>query len=305
LLKEKRMRIRILCLILLAAGMLITTGCSKPVATVNGKKIDKATLDLHVKEKVQEHKMQNVTSDNAKLREAVLQQLIGEKLMLEEAAAQGIRVSDEEASKEIDAIKNKLGVEQFNKTLKEKEMTLDVFKKRTREKMILRKLVESFVRDDSVTEDEMKDYYQNSQKPFIKPSRVFIKMMEFTAEAEARAVAEDMRKNKIDFDDMGKKLLDEKKANVTDYGWITPDFFSPSMALAIKNIKTGQFGGPYKGQKSYFLLKVKERENEGIAPFDEAKSGIKNMLLAQKRQAAVAQWIEQKRNASKIEIHIK
>jgi parvulin-like peptidyl-prolyl isomerase len=121
MLKEKRMRIRIFCLILLAAGMLITTGCSKPVATVNGKKIDKATLDLHVKEKVQEHKMQNVTSDNVKLREAVLQQLIGEKLMLEEAAPQGIRVSDEEANKEIDAIKNKLGAEQFNKTLKEKK----------------------------------------------------------------------------------------------------------------------------------------------------------------------------------------
>lgn len=299
------MRFRFLCSMLLTAGMLISTGCSKPVATVNGKKIDKATLDLHVKEKVQEHKMQNVTIDNDKLKGAVLQELIGEKLMLDEAAARGIKVSDEEVNKEFAVIKKNVGAEQFIKALKEKGMTQDSFKKRTQEKMILTKLVESFVKDDSVSEDEMRDYYKNSQKPFIKPSRVFMKMMEFTTEAEAKAAAEDMRKNKIDFDDMGNKLSVEKKANVTDYGWVTPDFFSSPLSLAIKNIKTGQYGGPYKGQKSYFLVKVKEKENEGIAKFDEVKDNIKNMLLAQKRQAAVSDWIEQKKKTSKIEIHLK
>lgn len=299
------MRFMILWAILLAAGFLISTGCSKPVATVNGKKIDKATLDLHLKEKVQDHKLRNVTIEKEKLREAVLQELIGEKLMLDEAAAQGIKVSDEEINKEIDAIKKNIGDEQFTKALKEKEITLDAFKKRTREKMLLAKFVENLAKEDSVSEEEMSAYYKDSQKPFMKPSRVFMKMMEFASEAEAMATAEDMKKNIIDFDDMAKKLADENKASVTDYGWVTPDFFSHSMADAIKNLKVGRHGGPYKGQKSYFLIKVKEKEDEGIAKFDEVKDNIRNILLAQKRQAAVAHWIELKKKTSKIEIHLK
>lgn len=299
------MRFKILPVILLAAGLLISAGCSKPVATVNGKKIDKATLDLYVKEKVQEHKMRDVTIDRAKLREAVLQELIGEKLMLDEAAAQGIKVSEEEVNKKIDEIKKNVGDEQFTKALKEKELTPDAFKKRTREKMLLAKFVESLVKEGSVSEEEMSAYYKDSQKPFMKPSRVFMKMMEFASEAEAKAVAEDMKKNKTDFDAMAKKIADENKASVTDYGWVSPDFFSPDMANAIKNLKAGQYGGPYKGQKSYFLIKVKEKENEGIATFDEVKVDIGNMLLDQKRQAALAHWLEQKKKVSKIEISLK
>ncbi len=298
------MRFKVLCAILLTAGFLVSAGCSRPVATVNGKKIDKATLDLHVKEKIQEHKMRDVTIEKEKLREAVLQELIGEKLMMDEAAIQGIKVSDEELNKEIDAVKQRVGDEQFTKALKEKGLTPDAFKKRTREKMLLARFIESLVKEDAVGEDEISAFYKDSQKPFMKPSRVFMKMMEFASEAEATAVAEDMKKNKIDFDDMAKRLADENKAGVTDYGWVTPDFFSPSMASALKNLKVNRHGGPYKGQKSYFLIKVKEKEDEAIAKFDEVKDEIRNTLLSQKRQAAIVHWIEQKKKISKIEINL-
>ena len=299
------MKFKIVSALVLTAGLLITAGCSKPAATVNGKKIDKATLDLHLKEKVQEHKMQNVAIDKEKLREAVLQELIGEKLVLEEAATQGIKVSDEEVNKEIDAIKKSIGDEQFSKALKEKEITLDALKKRTKEKMVMSKFIEGLVKEDAVTADEIQDYYKDSQKPFIKPSRVFMSMIEFDTEAEARAVVEDMKKNKIEFDAMAKKLSNERKTAVMDYGWVSPDFFSPAMSNAIKNLKDGQYGGPYKGQKGYYLIRIKEREPESIAKFDEVKDSIKNMLLSQKRQAALAHWIEQKKKVSKIEIYQK
>jgi foldase protein PrsA len=299
------MRLKMLGAILLTAGILISAGCSKPVATVNGKKIDQATLDLHLREKVQDHKMQNVKIEKDKLKESVLQELIGERLMLDEAAAQGMKVSDEEVNKQIDGIRKNIGDEQFNKALKEKGITLDAFKQRTREKLLLTKFITNLVNADAVTDDEIRDYYKNSQKPFMKPLRVNMRMMEFETETEAKAVAEDMKKNKIDFDDMTKKLSDKSKATATDYGWVSPDFFSPSLANSIKNIKAGQYGGPYKGQKSYFLVKVKERENESIAPFDEVKDNIRNILLAQKRQEAVAHWIEQKKKSSKIVINLK
>jgi foldase protein PrsA len=305
MLTEAKMRFRSLYFIVLALSLFYSTGCSRPVAEVNGKKIDRATFDLHFREKAQELALQNITIDKEKLKQAVLQELIGEKLILEEAAVRGIKVSDEEVSKEVDAIKRSVGEEQFNKELKARELTLDAFRKRTREKLIMKQFIENLAGEDSVSENEIREFYVNSQKSFIKPPRVFMSMIEFDTEVAARAAAEDMKKNKIDFDVMAKKISSERKTAVMDYGWVSPDFFSPSLANAINNIQDGNYGGPYKGQKGYYLIKVKEREREGIAKYEEVRDNIRNALLSQKRQAAVALWITQKKKASKIEVFLK
>jgi parvulin-like peptidyl-prolyl isomerase len=305
MLTEEKMRFRSLYFIVLALSIFYSTGCSRPVAEVNGKKIDRATFDLHFREKAQELALQNITIDKEKLKQAVLQELIGEKLILEEAAVRGIKVSDEEVSKEVDAIKRSIGEEQFNKELKARELTLDAFRKRTREKLIMKQFIENLAGEDSVSENEIREFYVNSQKSFIKPPLVFMSMIEFDTEAAARAAAEDMKKNKIDFDVMAKKISSERKTAVMDYGWVSPDFFSPSLANAINNIRDGNYGGPYKGQKGYYLIKVKEREREGIAKYEEVRDNIRNALLLQKRQAAVALWITQKKEASKIEVFLK
>ena len=285
---------------LLVAGVFLISACSKPAATVNGKKITRETLEMHLKERVADHKGQNVTIDDKKLRESVLQELISERISLDEAAARGITASDADADKEIDAIKQRFGDDMFQKSLKEKGLTLDTFRQRVKEKIVLGRFIETFAKESDITETEISDRYKNSPKPFIKPARVNMKIVEFQSEEAARSAAEDLKKANADFDQYADQLGKDNKANVTDYGWVSPEFFSPSMAAAIKALKDGQYGGPYKGQKSFYLVRVKEREPEGIAKYEEVKDMIRNMLLQQKRTEAYLKWLEQKRTASKI-----
>ena len=286
------------------AGIFLISACSKPAATVNGKKITKETLEMHLKERVAEHKGQNVTIDSKKLRESVLQELISERISLDEAAARGITASDADADKEIDAIKQRFGDDTFQKSLKEKGLTLDTFRQRVKEKIVLGRFVETFAKESDITEEEISERYKNSPKPFIKPARVNMKIVEFQSEEAARSAAEDLKKGNTDFDQYVNQLGKDNKANVTDYGWVSPEFFSPSMAAAIKALKDGQYGGPYKGQKSFYLVRVKEREPEGIAKYDEVKDMIRNMLLQQRRTEAYLKWLEQKRTTSKIVTNI-
>ena len=285
---------------LLVAGIFLISACSKPAATVNGKKITRETLEMHLKERVADHKGQNVTIDDKKLRESVLQELISERISLDEAAARGITASDADADKEIDAIKQRFGDDMFQKSLKEKGLTLDTFRQRVKEKIVLGRFIETFAKESDITETEISDRYKNSPKPFIKPARVNMKIVEFQSEEAARSAAEDLKKANADFDQYANQLGKDNKANVTDYGWVSPEFFSPSMAAAIKALKDGQYGGPYKGQKSFYLVRVKDREPEGISKYDEVKDMIKNMLLQQRRTEAYLKWLEQKRTTSKI-----
>ena len=280
-------------------------GCSKPAATVDGKAISKEKVDLHMKDRLQEHKLQKVSVDQKKMKDAILQELIDEQLALNEAAARGIIISDAEVDKEIDLLRKKIGEEQYQKALKDKGLTPESYRSRVRDRIALTRFVESFVKTDDITEEEMRDFYKNSSKPFLKSARVNMKIVEFQTEDAARTAVSEMQKTKADFDDYAKKLDTEKKASVTDYGWVAPDFFSPSMASSIKMLKEGQQGGPYKGKTGYYLVRVKERQNEGISTFEEVKETIRAGILQQKRGDAYMQWLEQKRKTAKIVINLK
>jgi parvulin-like peptidyl-prolyl isomerase len=131
-----------------------------------------------------------------------------------------------------------------------------------------------------------------------------MKMIELKSEEEATSIADEMKSKKTDFEDIAKKLSDEKKAVVSDYGWVNPDLFSPSISQAIKDLNPGEYGGPYKGQKSFFLIKIKDREKESVAKFDEVKENIRKFLLEQKRQSSITHLIAQKKKTAKIEINI-
>ena len=280
-------------------------GCAKPPATVDGKAISREKIDLQLKARLQEHKLQSADVDEKKMREAILQELIGEQLALNEAAAKGIKLSDSEVDGEIDMLRKKMGEEQYQKALKEKGLTPESYRNRLREAMTIKRLSESLVKTEDVTDQELQDYYKNSPKPFLNPARVNMKIVEFQSEDAARTAAAEIIKNKADFDEYAKKLEAEKKASVTDYGWVSPDFFSPSLSSSIKMLKEGQQGGPYKGQSGYYIVRVKERKNESIASFDEVKEGIRNTLLQQKRNDAFMRLIADKRKTAKIVVNLK
>ncbi len=285
--------------------VMVLGGCAKPAATVDGKSITKEKIDLHLKERLQQHKLQNASVEEKKMKDAILQELIGEQLALNEAAARGIKVTDAEVDKAIDGLRKNLGEEQFQKALKEKGLTPESYRNRLRETMTLGRFVESFVKREDITDQELQDIYKNSSKPFLKPARVNMKIVEFQSEDAAEAAAAEIKKTKADFDDYTKKLDTEKKAIVTDYGWVSPEFFSPSMAASIKMLKEGQSGGPYKGKTGFYLVRIKERENEGIAAFDDVKETIRATLLQQKRSEAFTKWVEEKRKTAKIVINMK
>lgn len=284
---------------------LIAGGCAKPAATVDGKGITREKIDLHMKDRLKEHKLQNAAVDEKKMREAILQELIGEQLALNEAALKGISVADAEVDKELEQIRKKMGEEQYQKALKDKGFTADTYRSRLKERITLTRFMESFAKPDDISEQELMDVYKNSQKPFLKPAQVNMKIVEFQTEAAASAAAAELKKTKADFDEYAKKLDAEKKASVTDYGWASPDFFSPSMASSIKMLKEGQQGGPYKGKTGFYLVRVKGIQNESIAPFDEVKDSIRASLLQQKRGEAYMQWLAQKRKSAKIVINLK
>jgi parvulin-like peptidyl-prolyl isomerase len=281
-------------------------GCAKaPVAVVNGKKIDAEAFDLAMRESFAEHGSRKVDVDRQRLRQAVISQLVTEQLMMDEAAKRGISVSDGEVAEVIASTKAKMGEDAFRRMLAEQDMSEDVYRSRTKERMIITRFREGFGSETPASEEEMRNDYRNSQKPFIRTARMLVKMIEMGSEDAARQVLEEMRRRHADFDEMARKLESEGKARVIDYGWVRAEFFSPAIAQGLASLMEGQYGGPYRGNRYYYLIRLKEREKERIATFEEVREEIRKSLTEQRREEALARWLDEKRRTATVEISLK
>ncbi len=281
----------------------LALGCAKPVAEVNGQKITKKEYEEALAWRISEHKARGAEFDPKALQQAVLEELVAEKLLLQEAEERGITVSSQEVQEELKRIRDLMGEEAFQRDLRQRGVSIEGFKKRIRKTLVINKLLRQFVPEDSITEEELRKFYKDSPTPFVKPERVEVRFIQTNTQEQAEAILKEMRQRGLSFDQMAEKLKEEKRAVVSDYGWTQPEFFSPEIQEALRTLKKGRYGGPYKAKVGYYLLKVRDRTPKGIKSFEEAREEIKATLLAQRRQTLLSHLVQEKRKKALVKFY--
>ncbi len=289
--------------------ILTVISCSKkqeakkgPAAIVNGEEISMEAFQKRLNQRLEFHRKNASKVDERELKNAVINEMISEKLLLAAAKEKGIEVKDEEVNKAIEDYKKRNG-KKLEEYLKKWNISEEEFKKEVRNQMMINRLIAQLVPEDSIKEEDMKNYYKNAEKPLMKPERVEVKLIQIMDENEAKKAIEEIKKG-VDFDKLGEKLKKEKKAVVSDYGWVQPRFFSGEIGDALKNLKEGEVGGPFKGKEGYYILKIRKREQARPMTYEEAKKQIKRILLNQRRQAMRAHIVQERKKKAKIEINI-
>jgi parvulin-like peptidyl-prolyl isomerase len=289
---------------LLVVTLVFAAGCGKNAITVDDVAISKTAFEQALKERGEMHKGVNAKVDDKMLRKSVADELIAQALLLKEAKGRKITATDEEVKKTVEAMRGKASEQEFAAALQKKGLTQALFAERVKDQLLVSKLATELVKDDSVTEAEMKEFYTKSQVPFLTPEKSFVKIVQFMNDADSQAALQSVKKGQ-DFDAMADAMVKEKKATATDYGWVSPEMFSKEIAMAMKSAKLNTVYGPYKGKDgSPYLFRVKERKASEVIPFDDAKAQIRNMLLNQKRQQVMTQLIETQKQKAKIKVNI-
>lgn len=275
----------------------------KVAAEVNGIKIYEVEVQAHVDKRLSEHSAQGSQVDRQKMRDVVMEELISEGLMLSEATAAGVVVSDEELDARINDIKARFGEENFNKSLQAQDLSMEKYRELVKGRMTKDKFIdEQMMPKDVVKDEDIKKFYKESTVPFMKAASVMLKFVQTGSEADAKAFASEFSKlaSQAKREQYAEKLYNDKKAFVSQYGWTDPNMFSPEISAAMKEIKAGSFGGPYKGSDGYYIILVKERAKERPKTYDEAKDEIRAILYEQTRSAAVAHWLTEKRKTANV-----
>ncbi len=317
---------------LLFSLALFFTGCANNkanvVATVNGKEITRQELDKRLNVAAKQFGMDLNSEANkemkAQIEQGILDELIVQTLIVQEAEKQKLTPSKEEVDKEFNEIKASIVKEEdFKKALEEAKMT----EQDVRDNIVLKhaytKLYEKVTADTKKpTEEEITKFYNEHKdmEPIGTPERLEVKHMLFAIdskqanapkrtdkealEAAKLALAEVAQKGR-DFASVARELSDDlgTRENGGSYtidkgtGTTDPDFEKAAVAL-----KPGEITRePVKSAYGYHIIKLEKILPATQKSLDEVKDTIVAQLEGEAKQAKFYQYVEGLRKNAKVE----
>lgn len=168
----------LLIFFLVTSGNIQAEVVEKVIAVVNGEIILHSELDSIVKPIVVDNKNKFEGEEGKKklkeLKNDILNRMIEEKLIVQEAKEKNIEISKGEIENALKETKNKFTSEsEFEKALKNQGMTLDRLKERVKENLMAQRLMGTEVKSKVLVDDkEIEEFYKNHKDEFKEPDKI-------------------------------------------------------------------------------------------------------------------------------------
>jgi len=162
-------------------------------------------------------------------------------------------------------------------------------------------------KDVTVTDEEVKAYYEKNKDQFTIPASASIALARFQDEEKAKAYREGLLEGKDP-----KKLAEELGGEFIEVPNVTADQLPPVLIPVVfgdapkADAPGGKVSDVVKvADKDYEVVLVKEVTPEKVLPFEEVKDQARELALAEKRAEVAKKWIEELKKSAKIENRIK
>jgi peptidyl-prolyl cis-trans isomerase C len=288
------------------------------VARVNGEAISGKDLDDAVKA-VAGRAGPIPPDERDRVYRGVLDNMIGYRLIIQEAKARKIAVPDAELDAQVAQIRAQFPSEaQFQQALTAQKTTLEAVRSDTRDEMSAEKLVESAIADKvAVKPETVTDFYQKNQDKFqqgprVRASHILIGIPQNAdaatkqqAKAKAEALLKDLKSGK-DFAATAKANSQDPGSAPSggDLGYFEQGQMVPPFEQAAFALKTGEMSEIVETQFGYHIIKLADKQDSRVVPLDEAKQQIEQYLTEQNRHAQTELFVNGLKAKAKIEVLI-
>lgn len=268
----------------------------------------------------------------AEIRKELLDQMIDQKLLLQEAKKKDVKVSKREVDDGIETVKDRFkrkngkmltAVEadaEFNSELKKQNLTLSKFRDKIREDIMVNKLIEDGVVRKVVPprEDEIKSYYEKNRDKIDEPEKVSVRHILIRVEKNASTKEKSQALNKIkevqqklkkgeDFTKLAREYSEDpgSQKNGGDLGFIVRGMMVKNFEDTAFKTPVGEISDYFETEFGYHILKVDAKQAKQKRSFEDVKLNLEKYLLAEKRQEEYEKYIKNLRDKSNISSDIK
>ncbi|SFG99709.1 peptidyl-prolyl cis-trans isomerase C [Desulfotomaculum arcticum] len=312
--------------IILASTILWGCGSKNVVASVNGEDITVQELDEQVALMKTNLEQQGFSfeGDQGKeleqmLRQNLVDQMIDQKLVLQDAEKKGMMPSDKEVQDQIDEIKKQLGTEaDFKKYLAANGVNETKLNDLFRQQLAMNNLQEKIVSEvPEPTDEQIKAYYEQNKTQFSQPeqrqvSHILIGVGDYSngqkrSEVDAKVLAlQVVQKIKAgeDFAELAKKYSDDQGSK--DNGGQYPAFskgsgFVEEFEDTAFNLKQGEYTvEPVKTTFGYHIIRLDEIIPAKTQTLEESKDSIISSLNQDAVNQKTDEYLKSLRDKAKI-----
>ena len=249
---------------------------SRPVATVDGQRIEKEEL------------YEFMARQNG---QQALDSLVSQKIVELEAGKQNIGASDEEIQAELQSYYDYYGGEDaFMQSLAASGYPLDQIRQDIAVTVKIKKLLEPRI---AISDEEMQAYFEENQADFAQEEQVQASHILVDTEEKASQIEQRLAGGE-DFAQLAKENSTDtaSASNGGDLGFFGRGAMMEEFEEAAFGMQVGQVSAPVKTDYGYHIIKVTGRKEAQAADFEQSRDKIRAALFEQKSQAEFSAWIE-------------
>ena len=283
-------------------------------AVVNGNEIKREDVDKYYRTQLNPEGQEPSQEEALSLKLNVLDQLINNEILLERAKKLNLEASDGEVEDKFTELKSPYTEEEFQRRLKDQNISVDDLKHDLRRQLSITKLLNrEVVAKISITDQDVADYYNANKAQFnVAEPQYHIAQILVTPRKEqqirnrknddATTEAEAVRKVKMlmdrlnsgaDFAQLAMDYSEDMNSAATggDLGFVpesalNPPQVDPLLKKTVLGMKAGQVSQPIELKDGFRIIKLITRESPGQRGIAEpqVQQNIRDTLRNHKEQ---------------------
>ncbi len=283
------------------------------VARVNGVDIPADELEKAVRN-LEANVGQPIPAERRnEIYRGILDQLVDQRLLEQEAASRSIKATDAEVAAGIDQMKQQApSPDAFAKALASRKLTEADLRAEARQRLTVDKLLTAEVEPKAVvTEADIADFYKKNpqffmQQEALRASHILIKADSAEAKPAAKAKADDLLrqiKGGADFAALAKQHSNDGSAAAGgDLGFFPRGQMVKAFEDAAFALKPGEVSGVVETEFGYHIIKAAEHRTARTVPLAEVSDRIAQALRQQKQQQLAQEFVQSLKGKAKVEI---
>ena len=273
----------------------------------------------YLKKMAEQHSVKYGEEEIVETEKRIVDQLIDEKLVAQEADRLEIEVTPKELDMAVREVKerNQLTDAQFEKALAEDGMSLEDYKKELTKQMKKMRVMDQEVRAKvQVSKKEVDEYYEKHKSEFNAPPQVRLQQILLIVPPEATdseidrvgkmadQIYERVREGD-DFTEMVKRYSQDVNAAAGgDMGVFLQGELFPALDEAAFSLKVGEVSGVIQSPRGFHILKLLEKKDRKKMTEEERSEEIDDIIYNQKVEARFQKWIKELREKSYVQIYL-
>jgi len=212
-------------------------------------------------------------------KKLIIDDLIVQRLFIDAAAKDGIKISDEELKKQIDEHKSYFKTdEEYQTYLKTNEITEEILFEAIEKDYTINQYLQKNVYSIVPTEDDLKKLYEDVKMGTeVRASHILVK-----TEEEAKSAIDRLNKGEK-FEDVAKDVsTDPSKDNGGDLNFFPYTQMVKEFSDAAFSMNIGDVSGAVKTEYGYHIIKVTDKKTDDTVTFENSKENLTQIFTSYK-----------------------